>query len=388
MLPPMGVLTRYLAADRPASPPRSLTASSAPSAVAPTPTPWTPTELVWPQLEAAGVATRSQALSVPTIARARNLIAGTIAELPLRALDRAGAQLDGPPWLEQPDRNTPRSVTVAWTVEDLLLEGVAWWLVTEVYAEDGRPRRMQRVHPSRVTVERAADGWSLGRVQLDGTDAPTRGLGRLVMFQGLDDGLLHRDRGTILTAVALERAARRYADEPLPAAVLKNKGANLTARKIGELLDGWRKARRDGSVGYLSADVDLERMGWSAGELQLVEARQHLATELARSCNLSPWWVGADTGSSLTYSNVTEERRSLLDYSLRPYLSVIEQRLTMPDVIAEPVTVRFAVDDWLRGDTADWVRLVLELLDAEVIDRAEARELIDLAPRGSEDIDG
>ncbi len=383
----MGVLTRYLAADRPASPPRSLTASAAPSPMAPTASPWAPASLVWPQLEQAGIATREQALSVPTIARARNLIAGTIAELPLRTIDRAGAQLEPVPWIEQPDRHAPRAVTVAWTVEDLLLEGIAYWQVTEVYAEDGRPRRFQRLHPSRVAVERGTDGWSLQRLTVDGEAAPSRGLGRVVMFQGLDDGLLHRDRGTILTAVALERAARRYADEPLPAAVLKNKGANLTPRKIGELLEGWRKARRDGSVGYLSADVDLERMGWSAGELQLVEARQHLATELARAANLSPWWVGADTGSSLTYSNVTEERRSLLDYTLRPYLSVIEQRLTMPDVIAGPRTVRFAVDDWLRGDTADWARLVLELLAAEVVDVAEARSLIDLAPRGSEDPD-
>lgn len=381
----MGVLTRYLTADRAAPAVRSLTASASPAAVQPTATGWMPDALVWPQLEQQGIATREQALSVPTIARARNLIAGTIAELPLRALDQAGAQLGtAPPWLEQPDRQTTRAVMIAWTVEDLLLEGAAWWQVTEVYAEDGRPRRFQRLHPSRVTVERAADGWSLDRVKIDGHPAPAHGLGRPVLFQGLDDGLLHRDRGTILTAVALERAARRYADEPLPAAVLKNKGANLTARKIGELLDGWRKARRDGSVGYLSADVDLERMGWSAGELQLVEARQHLATELARACNLSPWWVGADTGSSMTYSNVTEERRSLLDYSLRPYVSVIEQRLSMPDVIAGPVTVRFATDDWLRGDTADWSRLVLELLDAEVIDHPEARALIDLAPRGSE----
>lgn len=378
----MGVLTRYLA-PRDTGTGRSLEASATPLA-----TGWWPASLAWPQLEALDVATRSQAMQVPAVARARNVLAGAIAELPLEARLPGGATLrNGPGWIKQPDPHTPRAVTLAWTVDDLLFEGVAYWQVLEVYAEDGRPRAMQRVHPARVSPLIGEDGWTVRGLQLDGRTVPTRGVGRLVMFQALDEGLLVRAGRTILTALALERASRRYADEPLPASVLKNKGANLPSPKVDELLERWRTARRDGSVGYLNADIDLERVGWSAGELQLVEARQHLAVELARHCNVPTWAIDADSGGSLTYSNTTEQRRSLVDYSLRPFLAAIEGRLAMADVTAAPVEPRLSLDEFLRGSPKDRAEVLEILTRADVLTPDEAREHEGLSPRGSTDPD-
>lgn len=370
----MGLLTPLLATDERRTDARRLDASAA----ATTPT-WWPNSLHWPELDALDYATRAQAMQVPTIARARNLLAGTVAELPLGRFDRDGHALDPSPFLDQPDRSTPRAVLLAWTLDDLLFHGFAYWRVVELYREDGRPARVERVHPERVDNVVDNDGWTITHRTVDGRRVPDRGVGRLLVFQALDEGLLARAGRTVLTALALERAARRYADEPLPASVLKNTGADLPATKVTELLSRWRQARRDGSVGYLNASIDLERVGWSAGELQLVEARQHLAVELARVVGVPAWFVGADTGSSMTYSNVTAERRTLIDYSLRPYLAAIEQRLTMPDVVPSPVQVRFDLDGFLRGDPRERAEVLAILLDRGVITVDEARAREDLA---------
>jgi hypothetical protein len=69
-------------------------------------------------------------MQVPAVARARNIIAGTISTLGLHAYNEVtGAQIQGRKILEQPDPAIPLAVTMAWTVEDLLFHGRSFWQV-------------------------------------------------------------------------------------------------------------------------------------------------------------------------------------------------------------------------------------------------------------------
>ena len=89
---------------------------------------------------------REEAMSVPSVARCRNLLAGTIGSFPLELYKKStGEKLGKPIWLEQPSASQPRSVTIAWTVDSLVFYGVAYWRVTETYFDDGRPARFDRV---------------------------------------------------------------------------------------------------------------------------------------------------------------------------------------------------------------------------------------------------
>ncbi len=95
---------------------------------------------------------REEAMSVPSVSRCRNLIAGTIASFPLELYKKStGEKLGKPLWLEQPSAHQPLSTTIAWTVDSLLFYGVAYWRVTEVYFDDGRPARFEWVAPGRVS---------------------------------------------------------------------------------------------------------------------------------------------------------------------------------------------------------------------------------------------
>jgi HK97 family phage portal protein len=117
--------------------------------------------------------------------------------------------------------------------------------------------------------------------------------------------------------------------------------------------------------------------------MQMVEARQFLSAEIARTCGIPAWYLNAES-ASMTYSNVTAERRSLLDFGLRPFISIIEERLSMDDVTPRNQIVRFAIDDFLRGNPMERVDITIKLLDAGIINLDEAREMEDLAPRGTE----
>jgi phage portal protein BeeE len=94
------------------------------------------------------------------------------------------------------------------------------------------------------------------------------------------------------------------------------------------------------AVAALSSEVDWHESTMDASKLQLVEARQHQALELARVANVSPFLVGAPTSSGMTYSNAQEARRQLAQDAL-PYLSAIEQALSSDTVLPRGHVVRF-----------------------------------------------
>ena len=102
--------------------------------------------------------TRHDAMTVPAVARARNLIASTIASMPLEMYvtdleTRERREVAPLPWVEQPQADIPRMTTLAYTIDSLFFYGRAYWLVTETYAEDGRPRKFRWVDPLDITTQ-------------------------------------------------------------------------------------------------------------------------------------------------------------------------------------------------------------------------------------------
>lgn len=294
-------------------------------------------------------ATRSEAMAVPTIARARNIICSTIASLPLEQYNKfTGAHIEPTRVFNQPDSRVPGSYIYAYVAEDLLFRGVSYGQVLEQYA-DSRVSNWTRISPDRVVTKLNAAGTEIIGYTVDGILVPNAGVGSLIVFYGLDEGLLSRAGKTIRAAAALEAAAEMYAKEPVPQMALKSNGTNLTSERIKSLLAAWNSARRTRSTAFLNADIDLQILGIDPAKLQLNEARQYVSLELCRAIGLPAYFASAEQ-TSMTYSNAISERRALIDFSIRNILVAIEQRLSMPDFVTAGVETRFSLDDFLRGD--------------------------------------
>jgi HK97 family phage portal protein len=284
--------------------------------------------------------------------------------------------------LKQADPSLPMVVTMAWTVEDLLFLGHAFWVVLETDPADGRPSQARRIDPMRVTFQvDAVTGQIVDGFYIDGYQAPLTGIGSIIMFSGTDEGILTRGGRTIQTALALEKAAARMADEPTPSMVIKNTGVDLPPEQVTNLLSAWKTARATRSTAYLSGPLDVTAFGFDPASLQLVEARQHTASEVARMCGIPAWYLNAESASA-TYSNVSAERRSLVDFSLKPIMATISERLSMNDMTPRGQVVRFNLDDYLRGNPLEQVEVIGKMLELNLIDVTEGRALMDLAPRG------
>ena len=327
---------------------------------------------------------RADAMQVPAVARARNIICGTIGTLGLNAYnDMTYAKIEGRSLLKQPDPALPLCTTITWTCEDLLFHGHAYWLVLAVSPEDGRPTQARRIDPTRVTFTTDLNTQEIvNGFYLDGALVPPMGVGSLIMFSGMDEGILNRGGRTISTALKLEEAVQRMASEPNPTMVIKNTGVDLPAEQVSSLLASWKQSRATRSTAYLSGPLDVQTFGYDATQMELSQSRLNTASEIARLCNIPAWYLNAESASA-TYSNVSAERRSLVDFSLSPIMHAIEERLSMNDLTPRGQEVRFDLDDYLRGNPLEEIQVLTAMLDAGLISIDEARAEMDLAPRGN-----
>jgi HK97 family phage prohead protease len=286
--------------------------------------------------------TRKEAMSVPAVKRARDLIAGTLGTLPLDVIDPSGQTV---PWpvLDQPERDVPRSVTLTRTFEDMLFETDAWWRVTE-FGWRGYPYKVKRLDPRRVAVDE-----DRGVVYVDGKAVPNR---ELIRFMSPTDALLVAGARAIRTCLMLDQAAARHVDGTPPVDYFTpEEGVDPfdDDDEVKKFLDDWKAARQDRSTAYVPAAVKYNLAGWDPEKLQMAEARNHAVLEIAREAGVDPEELGVST-TSRTYANQFDRRKAFLDFTLGMYRQAFEDRLSMGDVTPRDYQVKQNLSAFLRSD--------------------------------------
>ena len=329
---------------------------------------------------------RNAAMSVPSVARARNLIAGVISGLPLNLYRKStGEEIGNPVWVDQPSINQPRSVTLAWTVDSLIMYGVSYWEVTEVYEEDQRPRRFEWVPNVKVTFTTDLYNQKITEYFVDGVARPQWGVGSLITFQSFDEGILERGSETIQAAIDLRKASVIAASTPMPSGVIRNSGADLDPKEVAGLLAAWKTARQNRATAYLTSTLEYQPTAFSPKDMMYDSAQQFLSTEIARLMNVPAYMLSAEANQSMTYANVLDERKQFYSMSLLPYVNAIQDRLSMDDITNRSNAVRFDVDSsFLRTDPMERLLVTEKMLSLGLITVEQAMEMEDLSPNGNE----
>lgn len=328
---------------------------------------------------------RKDAMSVPSVARARNLICGTVASIPLEYYNkRTGEVMAAPRWINQLSKNQPSFVTINWLVDSLLFYGVAYLRVTERYAEDGRPSAFEWIANSRVTYTTDLEGIMITQYYVD---IQPISMNDIVTIQGLDEGVLERAGKTIQSAIDINRAASISAATPMSSGILKNTGADLPPAEVSGLLAAWKRSRQNNSTAFLTSTLEFQSTQFSPKDMMYNEAIQNLSTEIARAMNVPAYYLSADQNTTMTYANVTEERKQFFALSIEPYIQAIQTRLSMDDISTAGHEVRFAVyDTFLKQDPMVELSVIEKLLTLGLITTEQAMEMTDLTPNGSEGI--
>jgi hypothetical protein len=295
---------------------------------------------------------RDRAMSIPTISRARDLLAGLVATTSWDHLEetwttsgRTETILPPDPWMERPDPDVSRAHILAWTVDDLMMTGRAVWQTTARYA-DGRPRSFRWIPSAVVDV---ISPMIVGNYPVGGLDE-LRISGRAVdpndyiPFWSSQSPLLEIGSRAITTAERLDRSSERFATNPIAAGYLRQtSGEPLGSEELDELAHAWVTMRDELAVAALGEGIEFVESSIDPSRLQSVESRQHQALELARVANISPFLVGAPSGSSMTYQNSAMARSQLAQDAL-PILAVIEETLSDRE-LPRGRRIRFSRDD-------------------------------------------
>lgn len=332
---------------------------------------------------------RNEAMQVPAMMRARNLICGVIAAIPLELIDKkTGSKIDVvPPWVDQPDYRQPRSTTIAWTVDSLLFHPVAFWEVVTEYA-DGRPSDMAWVSNDRVSAVLRNYDTVVDYYLVDGNKRPFSGAGSIITFQSINgDGILATAAGTLRAALDTQNAAAVAAQSPMATGYIQNHGSDIPEATVDSLLARWKAKRKANATAFLTSTLEYKTIGFSPKDMAYVESIQFFATQIARACNLSAYWLDADITTSNTYQNRIDVRKDLVDLTLKSFISSIEDRLSMDDICPRGQMVRFAVDEtFLRNDPITRLAVIEKMLQLQLIDLPEAKEMEGLADEGNDSL--
>jgi hypothetical protein len=218
---------------------------------------------------------------------------------------------------------------------------------------------------------------------VDSIARPMSGIGSIITIQLGGEGILANGARVLRAAVDLEKASAVAASTPVASGVLKNNGADLPAAEVAGLLAAWKRARSDRSTAYLTSTLEFQPVSFSPKDMMYNEASQYLATQIARLMNVPAYYISADMNNSMTYQNILDGRKEFVAYSLQPFISAIENRLSMDDITAHGNVVRFALDEtFLRADTAARLDAIEKMLNLGLIDLQQAQSMEQLSPMG------
>lgn len=296
-----------------------------------------------------------KALSVPTVSRSRDLIAGLIGSVGLKHYSKQWTgekyeeiYLPLEPWMERPDPKVTRSFFFVNIFSDMFFYGAAYAYVTTRYS-DGRPASFTWLPAANISsTEQVGYPQYYGKsTELEFNGMPLD-VSNVIQFISPIEGILKIGSRAINTSIYLDQAADRYAQlETVPGYLQQVSGEDMDGEFLGDLASAWAAARKSNAIGALSTQVQFKEYSQNPQEV-IADQRKYQALEMARLCNVPAYLVSAPTeGASMTYQNAEQARQDLYLFGARLYMDVIEQTLSGDDVLPRGRYVEFDVEDYI-----------------------------------------
>lgn len=295
--------------------------------------PWTASDLsaiVWADVTGSGFQpiTRAMAMAVPAVAKARHLLCGVIAPLPLLSFTGPTQDPEQPLWMQRTDGDLSPFHRMLWTVDDCFFYGWSLWAARRGATSDGSGV----LGMARVPYER----WSTdsdGFITVDGERVLA---GQAILIPGPHGGILNDGSTIVRLAADNIQAAANAARNPNPNIDLHYTGDEpLDATTRDELIQLWSDARRgqNGGVGYTNKYLEAKPIGSHLDKL-LIEGRNADAVDVARQAGVTASSLDATAaGASLEYVTAETRNQELLDYGVKFYMDAITARLSQDDVV-------------------------------------------------------
>jgi phage portal protein BeeE len=300
----------------------------------------------------------TRALSIPTVSRSRDLLAGIIGSTGLKHYSKQwnGEDYDEvylplEPWMERPDPKVSRSFFFVNIMSDMMMHGIAYAYIQTRYST-GLPASFTWLPAANMSsTEQSGFPQFYGPSDELEFNGQPLDVNNVVQFISPIAGILKIGARAINTSLFLDAAADRYAAlETVPGYLQQIDGEDMSGDDLGSLASAWAAARKQNAIGALSRQVQFKEFAHSPQEV-IGEQRKYQSLEMARLCSVPAYMVSApQEGASMTYQNAQQARQDLYLFGARIYMDAIEQTLSSSQVLPRNRYVEFDIEDYVGSE--------------------------------------
>jgi len=299
---------------------------------------------------------RNNAMSVPTISRARDLMASVIGCQNLRMYNEIwnGNELEkvyiAPrSWLRRISPSVTNNFLLSWLFDDLFFYGAAYLYITSRTA-DGYPASFDRLpfanvtrrdQPGPVFFGPSNELYFAGE-KLDSTN--------VVQFLSPIQGIVYQSTQAVATALKLEAARYRNSSSQIASGILQQTGGEpLSGQELADLAQSFAAARDTNQIAALNEFVRFQETTSSPDKMLLIDSATFQAADLCRLTNIPSYLAGISVGG---YSYVSNQgaRLDLWSFGVKPYAECIASTLSMNNVLPNGTYVEFDSESYLSAE--------------------------------------
>lgn len=282
---------------------------------------------------------RDVAMRIPSVRKGVNIIKTTVARCPVVTLDSDGKPLESS-LTGQLSVQRANSTVIAGILDSLIFYGRAFVLLTDFYST-GWPSHLEYVPESMVTAE---DG------QLTHVNGKPVAAGKWYRIDALTEGLMTNGAQPLRDIIDVRQAAAEAGANPVPQVLLEAEDPNVSQAEMDALQAKWAAGRRKkyGSAAVVNPGIKATPFNSGNGDL-LLGSLNVANIDAARLLSLPAWAIDAAVeGTSLSYSNSASRMRELVEFGLRPYLTALEDALSL--LTPRGQTVQVDVSELVNSD--------------------------------------
>ena len=295
---------------------------------------------------------RDTLLSYVTAQRCVQMISDQIGSLPIYAT-RNGSPVPTPAVLSEPETDRTRSEFLAAATVSLLVDGNMYALIGRRDSM-GFPQNLVLLDPEAVFVRTVAGRivYKVAGQQVDAYDIlhirgftmPGHVVGR---------GPLSYNRQAIGAALAGDQyAANTFDSAALPDGVLQSDN-EITSDQAAALKSAFIAGNggRQRGPAVLSGGVKYQPLEFSSVDMELLDSRRFSQLQICSMFGVPPHLVGVPSQDSKTYSSVTQDSQAFVSFTLRPWLTRLEEGFST--LLPRGQRARFNLDALLRASTME-----------------------------------
>ena len=299
---------------------------------------------------------RARFMQVPTLSRARDLMASVIGCLPLVMYKEMwnGDEMERVPeaprsWLRRIDKGVTNNFILSWTFDDLLFYGSAYWFVTERSA-DGYPMNFTRLPAAMITLQDQQSSVRFGpskQILFNGLPIDYKDV---IQFMSPVQGLIYTGYTSINTALKLEQARNRNSLSTMPATTLRQVGGEpMSAQELSDMAAAYDHARLNSATCAVNEFVEVIPNTATPDKMLLIDAAEYQSKEIARLANVPAYLVSVSIGN-YSYVSSSEASRDLYTFGVKPYIDCIQETLSADNVLPRGTGVMFDIESYLANE--------------------------------------